>query len=442
MNLILKNSIILSIGLLLGRFSGYIRELVIAEKFGISRIADITILSLTTPDLVNSFISTGILTAVLLPKINSQKNKTDMTPIISQVLSITVACFVIFSLIAPFIFPLEILPFIFIGMLSIFPNSYTSSFATYLTLNRKFTMQSLGTLIFNSILIVGLVIFSNPFLIASMILFSGITRSIIFSKILKKDGYLYSIKHSISFKNLLSAMKRNKPLLIAIFGNGIIFMNPIIDKLIAADFPEGSVAILSFAEKMYLLPVSIIMTTYPVAMYPHLVDAIVESNFKSTIQVLSKSIFITCILGTIIGIAYFLGSHFIVQIIFGITSLTMQNLESINMTTRGYIIAISLSGITLISTNLLFALKQEKLIAIFSIIAVFINYIGDIIVLKQTQSIFQIAWITSMTSIFYFLLTGTSGVWLLYKIRQKWQNTSEKYKINRSAIALKLETEK
>ena len=53
----IKFSSIISIGILLGRFAGYGRELIIASQFNISKIADQIILILTLPDLINSLLS-------------------------------------------------------------------------------------------------------------------------------------------------------------------------------------------------------------------------------------------------------------------------------------------------------------------------------------------------------------------------------------------------
>ena len=71
---ILINSLILSFGILLGRFSGYIRELVIAYKFEVSKEADNIILMLNIPDLLNNLLAARAVSAILIPLLSKEKD--------------------------------------------------------------------------------------------------------------------------------------------------------------------------------------------------------------------------------------------------------------------------------------------------------------------------------------------------------------------------------
>jgi len=53
---IMINSLILSVGILIGRLSGYIREIIVASKFGTTSDADTILLMLTIPDLLNNLV--------------------------------------------------------------------------------------------------------------------------------------------------------------------------------------------------------------------------------------------------------------------------------------------------------------------------------------------------------------------------------------------------
>ena len=59
---------VVSFGILLGRVTGFLREIGIASVFGISTEADITILMLTIPDVLVNLLVAGGLSAALIPE--------------------------------------------------------------------------------------------------------------------------------------------------------------------------------------------------------------------------------------------------------------------------------------------------------------------------------------------------------------------------------------
>ena len=68
---IIINSLILSVGILIGRLSGYIREIIIASKYGASEQSDNILLMLTIPDLLNNLLASGAIVGILIPLLTS-----------------------------------------------------------------------------------------------------------------------------------------------------------------------------------------------------------------------------------------------------------------------------------------------------------------------------------------------------------------------------------
>jgi len=68
---ILLSTIVLNVGLLLGRLSGFVRESIVATTYGTSSQADIVVLMLTVPDLLVNILVGGAMGAVLIPEFNS-----------------------------------------------------------------------------------------------------------------------------------------------------------------------------------------------------------------------------------------------------------------------------------------------------------------------------------------------------------------------------------
>ncbi|XZE55157.1 murein biosynthesis integral membrane protein MurJ [Planctomycetaceae bacterium SH139] len=63
--------VLVASGLLLGRISGLIRELAIADTFGLTRAADLAIFAMTLPDLLTNLLVGGAVAAVIIPQYHS-----------------------------------------------------------------------------------------------------------------------------------------------------------------------------------------------------------------------------------------------------------------------------------------------------------------------------------------------------------------------------------
>lgn len=72
MSTVLRGSFILSLALLLGRISGFLRELLLAARFGVSEAADAAVLILTLPDLMVGVLLAGGFNAALVPALKKK----------------------------------------------------------------------------------------------------------------------------------------------------------------------------------------------------------------------------------------------------------------------------------------------------------------------------------------------------------------------------------
>jgi len=68
--------LLVSGGILLGRLTGFLREVAVASRFGVSRDADIILFSLTLPDFLINLLMGGALAAALIPEFKRSTPKT------------------------------------------------------------------------------------------------------------------------------------------------------------------------------------------------------------------------------------------------------------------------------------------------------------------------------------------------------------------------------
>jgi len=361
---ILINSLILSFGILLGRLSGYIRELIIAYKFEVSIEADNIILMLTIPDLLNNLLSAGVISGILIPLLNkSEQVKNIISEFVNKLFIICLSLYLIVVSIIFFIYEFYLFSILAISLLSIFPNIITFISSSYLQYEQRFKAQSLNTLIFNIVIISFLLLGFYSYIFAVGVILASIIRMLWIVKDLKYTKI--SITSFLKIDN--NKVFKYRIIVFMILSNGIIFILPMIDKLFASKLADGSVAILSYAEKIYLLPVSVFLTTYAVAMFPSLSKLVSENKREEVNEILKKSIILNIGISFIFISLTYIFSFYIVTLFYGIVGVKSDNILLISQTLDSYLGAMLFAGTNSILLNLFFANKWYNKLVYYAI---------------------------------------------------------------------------
>lgn len=395
-------TILYSIGLLFGRASGYFREIIIANSFKVSAVSDKILLILTVPDFINNLLSVTTVGAIVLPLMINNKNhiKYIIRYSIKKLLYLTALLILIFLLIIYHLYDFETFLYITISSISILPNVVLSVFVVFLNYRDRFLLPSLGTLIFNVVLILVLILTNNLYLISIGVILAAFIRllSVFINSI--SVGFISDNESENKIKPNFSY----KALLLAIISNGILFINPLLDKVFASNLNSGSLTILSYSEKIYLLPVSIYLTSMAVTSFPSLVNFYSTERFSEFISLLKKLLFITFGLGLLTSIFFYLFIDIIVNSFFGITGLGIENLNKISEVTLAYTPMLVFSGINAIIMNALYALKRFKEILIISILLVLLKLALNFWMVASSLSVLFIALGTSLIGFLQLLL--------------------------------------
>lgn len=407
---IMINSLILSIGILIGRLSGYIREIIIASKYGASEQSDNILLMLTIPDLLNNLLASGAIVGILIPLLTSHSNNTEeiMTEFTKKLFFISIVFYTITTALLFFMYDFYLFGLLAVSLLSVFPNIYTFIISGYLQFEKRFKKQSLNTLIFNIVIIIFLLfqvdnnIFAIGVIIASLVRMIWIYSDLKNTNISMKSFFIKNTNTHLNYKTLV----------FMILANGLMFINPMTDKMFAAFLVDGSVAILSYAEKIYLLPVSVFLTTYAVAMFPDLSKLVASGDKIEINKILKKAIILNIVISMIIGLVIYLFSYDIVNLFFSIANLDKSIIESISIVLDGYVVALVIAGTNSILLNLIFAYKWYESLIIYSTVIVSLKIILNILVIKLDLSIEYVAVGTSFVGLLSIVYLG-----LLYKIR-------------------------
>lgn len=394
---VLKNTLILSIGILLGRLSGYIRELIIASEHGVTKQADSIILMLAIPDLLNNLVASGAIIGILIPMLTINEGKTEkvISEFTRKLFFISIVFYISTTAVIFFIYDFYLSGLFAISLLSIFPNIYTFIISGCLQYKQRFKKQALSTLVFNIVITLFLLAGSQNYIFALGVILASVVRTL----------WVYSdLKHTkISIvlfpeKNPTSSLSY-KTLVFMILANGLMFINPMIDKVFASFLGGGSVAVLSYAEKIYLLPVAVFLTTYAVAMFPDLAKMVANNNKLEANRVLKKALSLNIVISILAGLTLYMFSYEIVDIFFKIARLDLVTINQISLVLNGYIVALIIAGTNSILVKLIFAHKWYESLIIYSVFIVSAKIVLNLLVLKFSLSIEYIAYGTSLVGV-------------------------------------------
>lgn len=359
-NRVFISGLIVSLGLFIGRISGFFREMVIANEFGASKDSDLIVLLLTTPDLFVSLLMGGAMSMALIPEFKSigpEKGLLLYRQITTWLMLLGGGlCGVLFFLKA------NLLSYLALGMKPEFIQQYSNTFflsllaipfalsagasLAYLNSQEKFKITSLGTLIVNTTAIIFLFISSFLegewifiFIAIGVIVAAGLRW---ISQVIEAKAFPFSYLSSESSLISLSLIKRY---CYALFTGGIIFALPIIMRTIASIEGEGTLSLINYATKLVELPLAVLITVFSVVFTPYLAEKFVGGNelvFKKT----SAQVFfwVTCI-SLLVTLPLYQFPMLISQLLFGWGKLTYEQLVLISDYLSIFCISLPFQGV-------------------------------------------------------------------------------------------------
>lgn len=283
---ILISSLILNLALLIGRLSGFVRELIVAKTYGVSAAADIVVLWLTLPDLLLNILAGSAIGAALIPGFvaNEEKAKVIWFQAILAALigSLTISVVLQFfsisivSLLAPGISPvsLDLADYGVKVAIFIFPLSLLVAVnSAYFHYEGKFFMAGIGTLVFNGVLIVGLLLCGYFYiedlkLILIAVFLAAFVRFFYQFLVVFDRGALIGLfeRNYISKEVVVRFLQ-------AMMSSGVIFVYPVIGRSFSSAAGEGGVAIFNYMFKLIELPLMVAVTFLSVVFMPSLAKA-------------------------------------------------------------------------------------------------------------------------------------------------------------------------
>jgi len=413
---ILISSMVLNVGLLLGRFSGFIRQSFIATAYGDSSEADVVIFMLTVPDFLVNILMGGAFGAVLIPVFS--KNQEQAKKLLYQALLLfgALSCILSFFLFWQSDVLVSLLTPGFDGekaqsasrafgyVVILIPLTVMAGGTTaFLQYKDKFALPSLGTLIINTSIILGLYLVYRGVggiqLLAMFVIAGGVVRL---------ATQLYVSKPTMNVSPWLLESSFFKHYCRAMLTGSILIFFPVIAKAVASYSPDGSYATMDYALKLVQFPLVIAVTFIATVFFPRLASSF-QSDTKTFTTLFTYGIQTTFALSCIAAATLYVVSTHYASLVYGHGEMGEVSVATIGVITAVGLLSLPLQGLTGFFTTTFFAQKNTKT-------PLLIHSIG--LAMFLVLSGFQVLG-SSLVSLMWSLLMSYSCICVLYLIAMK-----------------------
>lgn len=366
---LLISSFALNFGVLLGRISGFARESLVAFSYGTTAQADIVVLMLTVPDLLVNILMGGALGAVLVPEFSQcPKNAHKLLYQSLLFFGIVFVCLaavlycqadMLVRLLAPGFKEAQVTQAaVALGwVIWLIPLTVLAGIVTaYLQSQNRFAIASLGTLIINSAIIVGLVLVGYGYgslpLLALFVLLGGLLRLI---------SQLLHVRPGLMHFSCLSPLLLNKRLLVryvqAMLSGSVLLLLPVVAKALASYEGEGSVALFNYAIRLVEFPLAIAVTFLVAVFFPRLSQSFTSDPHQHR-QLVRYGVQITLGLSIVSSIPLIYLSDSYADIVYGHGGMQHSSVVLVATITAVGLVTLPLQGLARFMTSVFNARKD------------------------------------------------------------------------------------
>ncbi|QPJ60704.1 MAG: hypothetical protein G3M70_01890 [Candidatus Nitronauta litoralis] len=423
MKRLLTAGLLVSGGLFLGRITGFVREVTIASAFGTTEDADIVIFTLTLPDFMINILMGGALAAALIPELKkldppgAHQLFLQSSVVAGLGFSVLVGILMIFPDFLVLLFApgftekaVEVSSQLIRYSLWVVPLTALSGVTTaYLQAENRFGIAALGTLIFNTTLVIAFLLFINDtseiYFLGWAVILAGLIRWIsqwIASMQIKPQG------------SAPAGWRIDKPLLVrylqALGSGSLLLVMPIIARTLASMEGSGSFATINYLTKLVELPMGICLGVFAVVLFPTLSGLFSEGENEKGLEIARigvMSLFIASYSIVLVSIWF---SEDLTRIVYEWGKMGDGSLVQIAGLLQIGILALPAQGLSALMTSVSNAKKDTKLPLVSSLIGV-VLFVPLALLMSRVANLEGIVW---ALVIVYWLVLGIQ-VFLLHK---------------------------
>ncbi|WP_042683467.1 murein biosynthesis integral membrane protein MurJ [Anaerosalibacter massiliensis] len=391
-----KSAAIIMFFTLSSKFLGFLREVLIAKKFGSGWETDTYFIAMSATTMFMGMVG-GALNTTVIPifseievRHGEKRKKEYMNNVLNVVFFISIIIMILGWIFSPFIIKLlakgyEGKQFELavklnrIGLPITLFMAITYVFKGFLESNESFVAPSAIGFPFNLVYIVFLLFFANKHGIKGLMVASVVAAAAqIFIQISpsKKLGYKYEFRFDLKDRYLRKALSLTVPVLI---GSTISEINVIVDKRLASVLTAGSVSALTYAARIRSLVLGVFVTAITTAIFPMLSKESNKEGQGSLNEIMSYGINIILIITIPATIGLIVLAEPFVRIFFQRGAFDSVATTMTSQAVIFYSVGIVASSLKIMINKVYYSLQDTRTPMINGALAVGINIIMNLI---------------------------------------------------------------
>lgn len=399
-NNVAKSAFIIAIFTLFSKALGFIREIMIAYRFGSGERTDAYFVAMTATVVVIGALGAALNTTLvpIFSGIKERQSNYQMRKFLNNILNLVFFTTLILSIIAFIASPLiiKVLAKGFegeqfdlavrlnrIGLPIVIFLGFTYVFSGYLQSKEIFGPHAIMGIPYNFVFLIFLFFISSGTNIEYLMLvtvLAALTQVLIQVPAVVHSKYRYSIDIDINDPNLKKTIYLFLPVL---FGNGVHQINAIIDKTLASELITGSISALTYAKRLNDLIISVFVMAITTVVFPMLSKAFSNGDRAHIKRILLLGVNIILIVTVPATLGMIILSGPIVELFFerGAFDSTATYMTSTALVF--YSIGLIGSSLRLMLNKVFYSFEDTKTPMVNGVIAVVINIVLNFMFIKS-----------------------------------------------------------
>lgn len=393
------SALIIILFTLVSKFLGFVREILIASKFGSGMETDAFFVALTATGLITGLLSNAISTTFIpvLSEIESKEGKNGKIKHTNNMINVMFMISIILVLgefiAAPIIVRLLAKGFqgeqfnltvklTRIGLPMILFSGIIGILTGYLQSEERFTSTSAIGISFNLVYIFFLLFLSSKFGIKGLMvaaLLAVASQVLIQIPEILRAGYKYKFKFSIKDNYIKKVILLSLPVLIGIAINDL---NAIVDRTLASSLVSGSISALNYANKLNGLILGVFISAITTVIFPLLAKESNNDNIDGMKVIMKKGVNLILLITIPATVGLIVLAKPIVEIAFQRGAFDSTDTVMTYQALIFYSVGLVAMALRLLITRVYYSLQDTKTPMINGAISVVFNIILNLILVK------------------------------------------------------------
>ncbi len=396
---LMSSAAMISIFTLLSKALGFVREVMIANRFGSGMETDTYFVAMTATVIIMSTLGAALNTTLIpifseIGERYGRKGKLRyLNNIFNIVLIITIIIVVFGYIFSPLV--IKVLAKGFqgeqfdlavtlnrIGLPIAILLGFSYVFSGLLHSSQIFGPPAISGLPYNFVFLIYLFFFAKESNIITLMVVSviaALAQFLILVPAVNHMGYRYKPEINLRDKYLNKAIVLVFPVLI---GSAVQQINVIIDKTLASDLIEGSISALSYASKINEMVIAVFIMAITTVIFPMLSQAFSQNNNEKVKEILGQGINIILIITVPATIGLFILAQPMVYLFFQRNAFDELATYMTSQALIYYSVGLVGSSLRLMLNKVYYSLQDTKTPMVNGMIAVVINLVLNLILIK------------------------------------------------------------